>query len=97
MPVLVAVSCCIVDSDVPQQRQVFGSMIAAHPRLVLAEADIQHPEQAVLNPPMGPDRTQHLLGQEREAEEIVARFERALIAPYPFALDLRQAVLPLPA
>src|SRR6185503_9081781 len=45
-----------VESDLAQESEVARSRPVAHPAVILAEGDVQHPMQRVLNAPIPADR-----------------------------------------
>jgi hypothetical protein len=56
-----------------QDGEIFGAAIEAASRLILVHDDIEDPERAVLDAPMGPDDGSATLGGERKAEQITSR------------------------
>src|SRR3954467_9081272 len=49
------VPCDQVESDLAKESEVAGSLPVAHPAVILAEGDVQHPMQRVLNTPVPAD------------------------------------------
>src|ERR671939_667624 len=61
-----------VEGDLAQQGEVAGGGAVAHPAVVLAEGDVEHPVQPVLHTPMPPDRPRQGGGIVAAAGEEVA-------------------------
>src|SRR5690242_21630340 len=67
-----AVSGDEVESDLAQEGEVAGGGAVAHPAVILAEGDVEHPVQGVLDAPVPADRPDQDGGIVAAAGEEVA-------------------------
>ena len=96
LPVRAALLAQQVEGEMAQHRQIRGPVADAHPALVLAEGHVEHPVDAVLDPPVAAHRPPEGRRVAAPAQQVVARLAGQRLADPALALDHADGAQPRP-
>ena len=79
-----------------QHGEILRAGADAHPTVVLAEGAVEHPVNAILDPPVAADRVPEGRRVARPAQQGVARLDGGAVANLALALDQPDGAQPGP-